>query len=226
MVRAYYDNPGMLRAHLESWAALPRWLQRRLRAIVVDDCSPGTPAIDVVRDLAPAIEVRVFRLDVDVRWNWLGARNVGLHHAPDGWCLVTDMDHVAPVETLVSLVGAGHDPEKIYRFSRVEHTGEKIHEHPNSWFMTREMYWRVGGHDEALSGYYGTDGEYRRRCASTAPVTILREELVRHERVGDASTSRYLRKQPEDARGKQLVKSRGPDWHPLVLSFPYHEEIR
>ena len=88
------------------------------------------------------------------------------------------------------------------------------------------MFWRVGGYDETLSGHYGTDGDWRRRCAATARMQILEDRLIRQEHDGDSSTTRYLRKQPEDAQVKHLVAARGTHWRPKTLSFPYHEVTR
>ena len=85
------------------------------------------------------------------------------------------------------------------------------------------MFWKFGGYDEALCGYYGTDSDARRRWVKTAPVVTLREILIRHEYEGDLSTTRYLRGQPVDRRVQQLIKERGKDWTPRVLSCPYHK---
>ena len=41
--------------------------------------------------------------------------------------------------------------------------------------------------------------------------------------VSDSSTTRYLRKQPEDAGVRQIIAARGKHWTPRTLSFPYHE---
>jgi len=130
------------------------------------------------------------------------------------------MDHILLERTLRTLVYGQHSKGTIYRFSRI---GSKTHPHPNSWFMTKEMYWRVGGYDEALSGHYGTDGEYRRRCAATAPIRIMDVPLELHEHEGDSSTTHYKRKQPEDAAVKGLIRARRPGWRPRTLSFPYIE---
>jgi len=185
------------------------------------------PAEDVLRDITLPFPVRLFQIDVDVRWNWLAARNIGFHHAPAGWCAVTDIDHVIPETTASSLVYGHHDQSVIYGFSRRESTGETIAAHPNSWFLTREMFWRVGGYDETLSGYYGTDGDWRRRLAATAPMEILADRLLRYEYDGDSSTTAYKRKQPEDVAVKQLIAKRKKGWKPKVLSFPYGEiELR
>jgi hypothetical protein len=223
LILPYYENPRFLRQQLAWWGTYPAHLRERLSVIVVDDGSPTAPASEVLTQQPVPVSLRLFRLEVDVRWNWLAARNIGAHHAPRGWMLLTDMDHVLPASTLDALVYGRHSAAVIYGFSRVEHTGEVLAPHPNSWYLTREQFWRVGGYDEALSGHYGTDGDWRRRCAAAASIQILRDRLVRHEFVEDASTTRYLRKQPEDAGVARLVAARGADWRPKTLSFPFHE---
>lgn len=221
LVMPYYENPQFLGQQLAGWLDLPDDLLRNLAVIIVDDGSPSSPAADVLRGTRAA--ARLFRIAVDVRWNWLAARNIGMHHATDGWCLMTDMDHVVAADTLRAIVYGAHDPDVIYAFSRVEHTGERVTPHSASFLMTRDMFWKVGGYDEALSGRYGTDGDWRRRCATVAPMEVLSDALVRYEYVSDSSTTRYLRKQPEDAGVRRIIASRGKGWKPKVLSFPYAE---
>jgi hypothetical protein len=223
LVYPYYDNPAFLRRQIAHWSAFPVELRQYLSAVLVDDGSPLTPAADVLRDIVQPFPIRLFRIRVDVRWNWLAARNIGAHHAPDGWVLLTDMDHQIPLETAEAVVHGEHDPRVIYTFSRQEHTGESIHPHPNSWLMTKAMFWTVGGYDESLSGFYGTDGEYRRRCASVASVQVLTTPLVRYEFVEDSSTTKYQRKAPIDAAAQALIAARSQSWTPRVLSFPYDE---
>lgn len=215
----FYQNHRFLQVQIAHWFTFPAELRRYLSAIVVDDGSPEPARLPAV----VPFPMRLFRIHEDRRWNWIAARNIGFHHAPEGWCLVTDMDHVVPESTAAAVAYGEHNPGTIYGFSRMEHTGEPIAPHPNSWFLTREMFWKVGGYDETLSGHYGTDGDWRRRMAATAPIHILEDRLVRHEYQGDSSTTAYLRKQPEDARVKELVSQRGKGWKPRTLSFPYHE---
>lgn len=216
----FYRNQSFLRQQLAWWATYPAHLRAHLNAIIVDDGSPE-PASDVLRGRELPFPVRLFRIGVDVRWNWLAARNIGFHHAAEGWCAVTDMDHVIPQTTADALVYGKHDPNGIYGFSRIEYTGEKVAPHPNSWFLARTMFWRIGGYDETLSGFYGSDGEWRKRVAATAPLRILEDRLVRHEYQLDSSTTAYLRKQPEDAAVRSLIAKRGKGWKPKTLSFPY-----
>lgn len=218
----YYENPIFLRSQLERWMTYPPELQRMLSIRIIDDGSPNHPAEEVLRGGTWPFQLRLFRIGVDVRWNWLAARNIGMANAC-GWCLLTDMDHVVPQQTLRALVYGKVQPRFIYRLSRREASGQAIHPHPNSMLMTSTMFWGVGGYDEALSGHYGTDGDWRRRCAATAKVFTLPCQLERHEYEHDSSTTHYKRKQPEDGGKKAIIAKRGPGWRPKVLSFPYAE---
>lgn len=222
LIYPFYRNQQFLKTQLAWWCTFPDHLRRQLSAIIVDDGSPE-PALDVLAHGQHPFPIRLFRIQQDVRWNWLAARNIGFHHAPEGWCLVTDMDHVVPETTASAVVYGHHDAEVIYGFSRREYTGVSAPPHPNSWLMTRAMFWNVGGYDEALSGHYGTDGDWRRRCAATAQMHILTDRLIRHEYQQDSSTTSYLRKQPEDAAVKRIVAKRGKGWRPKTLSFAYDE---
>lgn len=220
-VYPYYENATFLRRQIDGWRAYPDAVRAHLRAIIVDDGSPNRPAV-LTGDLP--FPMRVFRVEEDRRWNWLAARNIGMHHAEHGWCLMTDMDHVVPVETAQSLVFGEHDPTVAYAFSRLEHTGGTLHPHSASWFLKKSLFWQVGGYDETFSGVYGSDGIFRRRLLSHAPARILKDFLIRYEHVGDSSTNGYERKTAEDAlRIKQLLSSLTPHHRPKTLTFPYHE---
>lgn len=222
LIVPFYMNTEFLWTQVDGWRRYDDDLRRHLSIIVVDDGSP-VPALKPY--LMP--NFRLFRIEVDKRWNWLAARNIGAHHAADGWLLLTDMDHVVPADTLRAIVYGLHDPKVIYAFSRKEHTGASIQPHSASFLMTRDLFWKIGGYDETLSGHYGTDGEYRRRAAMVAPFQVLADVLVRHERVGDSSTTTYERKLPVDAAAvKRLVAARGVGWQPKTLSFPYKEVTR
>jgi len=218
LIVPYYEQPVFFARQLATWASYPPELSAYLSIIVVDDGSPTSPAAAVER---PALrDFRLFRIGPDVRWNWLAARNIGFHAASEGWCLVTDMDHVLPAETLRACVYGQHDPRVAYAFSRQEYTGASAMPHSASFFLTRKMFWKTGGYDERGSGYYGNDGPFRRKLAKVAAIKVLSDVLVRHEHVDDSYTTRYLRKQAEDAQLKRILAKNDP---PKVLSFPYAE---
>lgn len=219
-VYPYYQNREFFTQQLAGWFRYPEALRAHLSVIVVDDGSPEPLEHIKARPFA----LRQFRIARDIPWNWLAARNIGMHHAAHGWCLMTDMDHVVPAETAEALVFGQHDPTVAYAFSRVEHTGETVHPHSASWFLKKSLFWQIGGYDESYSGSYGTDGLFRRRLMASATTRVLSDTLIRHEHVADASTSAYERKTPADAaRLRQITASLKPNHRPKTLSFPYRE---
>lgn len=221
----FYCNPGMLQRHYTLIAALPKDIKSALRLIVVDDGSPDGPATPPSQKLG--VPVSIYRMLVDRRWNQDACRNLAVHHAETEWVLLTDIDHLVPAETLRAIMTLKLDPKRAYNFSRVSEPGLTPYKpHPNSWLMTRKLYDKAGGYDERYAGIYGTDGMFRSRVAEVAKVNKLPYPLIRvpREVTPDASTTRYLRKQPEDIEGKTRVgaeiKASG-DFTPRRLTFPW-----
>lgn len=241
LVLPYYENPGMLRIHFEAWARFPAQLRELLHVIVVDDCSPKHPAIERLSGAGAPVRglldlgiasFRLFRTGVDVRWNWLFCRNLGVAEARTNWVLLTDIDHLLTGKTLGRLTGKDHDGECVYRFARVDAPDMTPYKpHPNSWFLTRAMFDRIGGYDERFSGFYGTDADFRERVHATAKaVEMLPAALVRYPRevIADASTTTYGRKEPQDRANVPRIRAEreaDPDPRPKRLTFPFEKLV-
>ena len=231
VILPYYRNPDMLALQLERLASYRPEVRDHVRLIVVDDGSPEEEAVPPATP--PPFPLTMFRIDVDVRWNWLAARNIGHHHAVTRWVLFTDIDHLIPEKTAAYIAHGELHEENIYRFSRVNYpAGDLYKPHPNSWLMTRKMFDRTGGYDERFSGHYGTDGMFRDRCAEAAKgVKMLKSRLERVDRgiVPDASTRHYERKAAEDKAGVPRIRAEiqaSGDLKPHRLTFPYREIYR
>jgi glycosyltransferase involved in cell wall biosynthesis len=164
IVFAYYDNPSMLEFQWQQIARYPKALRDRIEVIVVDDASPIAPAASVVRPKSLP-EHRIYRIAKDIPWNQDAARNIGAHEASSPWLLLTDIDHVAPEETLRGLLEMEKDRKVFYTLGRTKFFSDEVREpHPNSYVMTRDMYWAIGGHDEDYAGIYGKDYLFRKRA--------------------------------------------------------------
>jgi hypothetical protein len=227
---AYYENAGMFREQQRVWRSLPADIRAQLHVIVVDDGSPVTPALPHVDETGLA-SFRLYRLGVDIRWNWLACRNLGVHEATTDWVFLTDIDHVVPAATWSALMTKKLDVRAVYRFNRVDAPALTPYKpHPNTWCMTREMFDAIGGYDERFSGFYGTDGEFRDRVNATANKVVMREEvIVRYPRevVADASTTRYGRKEEQDGIHVPRIReerNKLPNWRPLRLTFPWVQQ--
>lgn len=240
LVMPFYDNSSMLALQYRTWLAWPGKLRNRLRVVIVDDGSPTSPAANVPRPYGLP-ELEIYRVTEDRPWHQHAARNLGASVAPDGWMLLTDMDHVLPPESAAMLFKAmdrgGLDEDAVYMLDRVEaDTGEptlgrdgKPKPHPNSFVMTRAMYWRIGGYDERACGIYGTDRMFRERAFAVADRGHLDIPLTRYWRdlIPDASTTTLPRKEGRDPAVKARVVSEiaaSPD-AVLTLDFPWQRVL-
>ena len=224
----YYENPGMLREHQRVWSEYVPEDAARLHTIVIDDGSPEHPAIEAWKSVEQLGSSRLYRTLVDVRWNWLFCRNLGVSEATTTWVLLTDIDHLMPYETLTRLLSRELDEREVYRLSRVSAPDNVPYKlHPNTWLMTRVMFSRIGGYDERFSGFYGSDGEFRDRVYRAArAIVTLPEVLIRYPRtvLPDASTTQYGRKEEQDGEAIPRIRAARDKegiWEPRRLTFPW-----
>jgi len=180
VVFAYYENPSMLKLQWDAIAQFPQAVKNVIEIVVVDDGSPSHPAGEVARgDTLPSHSI--FRIGRDIRWNQDAARNIGAYEARGSWLLLTDIDHMVPPSTLMRLIEMERDPTVIYSFPRIKfETQDARDPHPNSYFMTKDMYWAIGGHDEDYKGIYGKDFLFRKRALRHAKEVLVEgDPLVR-----------------------------------------------
>lgn len=242
IVMPYYLNKGMLSLQFTGWAAWPEEIKDRVEIVIVDDGSPEGHAIDVPRpDGLPSLSI--YRVLEDRPWHQHAARNLGANVAKGEWLLLTDMDHVLKLdaaEALLKRIDMGRlDPLAIYTLARIEAdtglpTMQNGHPkpHPNSFVVTRETFWKIGGYDEDFTGFYGTDRLFRDRAYSRAihghldkvPLTRYWRELV-----PDASTTTLARKDGREIGIKRKVmdakRARGEENVVKVLQFPWEQVL-
>lgn len=222
---AYFDNPQMLARHYEQFRQMPHEVSKRMAVIIVDDGSPDYPAWGEYIGM----KLSVYRVGVNVRWNQDACRNIGVHHAETQWVLLTDMDHMLPVKTAEYLVNNKFDGRMAYKFTRVSEPDMSFYKsHPNSWFLTKALYDKVGGYDERFAGFYGTDFDIRDRLAAQARILCFDEKhLIRvpREITPDAATPKeFGRKSDSDGINIKRIKAERaaePGWTTKRLTFPY-----
>lgn len=233
LIMAYYENPGMLEKQQEIIGAYPKEILENLDWIIIDDCSPEHPASEVFKKIPEINDMRLYRTEVDVPWNQDFCRNLGASEANTGWLFLTDIDHLVPLETMRILMTEDSGFIKVsesYRFTRRDYPGnERYKIHPNSWFMTKELYEKIGGYDERFAGYYGTDGDFRDRLKKIAKIrTFDFVDIIRvgREHIPDASTTTYQRKKPEDGVAIRKIKAaRCANAKPHNLTFRWERLI-
>ena len=162
----YYEAPEMLKVHLENWCAYPDALADRVNIVLVDDGSPKYPAVEVLKSAKlPRSPIKLYRIQENIPWNHGGARNLGMYCVSEGWVLTTDIDLVLDAKNAKKILKFKKDPQKVYQPNRLDLiSGEwtQMKRHPESFVMTRKMFWEIGGFDEDFTGYWnGTFTPFR-----------------------------------------------------------------
>jgi glycosyltransferase involved in cell wall biosynthesis len=208
LIYPYYNSEGILQKQLEGWNSLAKDLIDSLEVILVDDGSPQSPALPVILRNGPLrFKIRLYRVLVDIPWNQHGARNLGAQEADHGWLFMSDIDHQLPEESIRALMEMKLNRKRYYTLQRVTAVKKedgnlkydlmtdaygKPKPHPNTFLVTREVFWRTGGYDEDYCGVYGGDGPFMRWLKKAAPGEHLQEVvLIRWTRdlIPDASQS-------------------------------------
>jgi predicted glycosyltransferase involved in capsule biosynthesis len=226
LVMAYYENGGMLDRHFEEWKTYPK---KDFKVILVDDGSQNDPAINHIKKAKFPVEL--YRIKIDIPWNQNGARNLGMTHA-NGWCLLTDMDHLLSKDQFETLYKLKLSKDTHYVPGRKKANGEWYKRHPNSYIIHKDTYWKAGGYDEAFCGYYGTDATFRRQLGNTSKRVELEETfyltLYGREVIADASTRNYGRKGTKyhTSRNPKLRARKRLNTLPIPpLNFPWERLI-
>jgi len=240
LVMAYYDNPNMLGHHVHKWLGYSDDVRSSLRIIVVDDGSPVSPAVDVIRRyhrqlLVRGLDVKVYRVVPDIPWNQDGARNLGMRVCDTEWALMTDMDHTliqSDAAVMCQYIREGLVSDAYFLPRQFLVDGTEIPVHANTFLFRVADFWRVGGYDEDFAGFYGSDGNFR-KCARGLGLRELPVNfgltVWRREDCDDANTRRYGRKESEfwAARNPTLNAKRvGPPYKAKnPIRFEWRREI-
>jgi hypothetical protein len=231
ILHTYYDNPKMLACHMQEWERYSALTKSKLQIIVVDDCSQKFPAKEVL-EFPKGIQGRCFRLTKNVLYNTLSARNIGFYNAKTKWVLNLDIDHMISAYNLNQLLSiiSTLDENRIYQFRRIEmFTGEEKGSHGAGILLTKELFWKMGGYDERLSGrYYGTSGVHHRRFRMVAgeyvqlpiPLFMFDCRVIKDAINTESTQCRMNNKEKDKAYCKKLKGGKIK-----TMSFPYEEVV-
>lgn len=165
IVIACFGQPKMMARQEESWLSWPKNLQDRVEVVVVDDhgdppYKPGPefdPALPFPEGkVEPGIELKVYRVDTQIPWNQMGARNLGMKEAESSWRLMLDPDMVLTAPNLARIF------ELFPRFRRGHHYKPKLGKNskkpygsPNLYICHEADFWKSGGYNEDFAGAKG-----------------------------------------------------------------------
>lgn len=194
----YYENPGILARQIETWNSYDDEARAQISVALVDDGSPRNPALPVIKANPCKLKIRLWRVLENKPWNQHGARNLAARAVGGNpWLLMTDIDHLLEPEAALKVVRASLKPACHYTFDRVSLPDLLPYKaHCNTFLVTRDAYWKVGGYDEDYCGAYGGDGPFLRALGRLTPerrMAGVRVVRVPRDVMPDASTTEWPR---------------------------------
>ena len=155
---AVYGQPHMLAEQVYTILDYDIEVLRKLNVVIVDDC--GEPQVDVACATVLASQVKgvkLFRVERNIPWNQMGARNLGMEHS-QGHCLLIDPDMVFDGDMMARMMKAA---AKLARGRVIKwglkhvNSGKLDMSSPNTWLIHRDDFFAVGGYDEDFAGNKG-----------------------------------------------------------------------
>lgn len=204
LVMPYHNNPGMLAKHYDVFRTWPEDIKRAVEVVICDDAS-DEPTFPYTYEYGAVVLPRVRRFRIPpphVAWSHRVATNIAASEARGYWLLITDIDHVVPVETWRFLTDDGRPKlrtDVAYRFERVNADGSPYKPHPDSWLFHVSLWSQIQGYDERYRGHYGQNYPFIERVERVAHIEVLPTPLVRYSRddIPDASERVLTRKSTE-----------------------------
>lgn len=207
---AAYGQPLMLEKWWNTLRSYSPEVREKLHVIIVDD--HGEPPVAVPRDILDLMSICVYRVSDDIPWNQMGARNLGMQQAPDGWCLMLDPDMVVEpgvAERLLARIKDMRQGELVKLLLRYTN-GKLDSSSPNAYLIHRKDFAKVGGYDEDYAGHKGWSDVQLMHTLLGARIRFLRPQdlWVRYyhsEDIADA-TVRTLSRNVNHNRSMHLRK--------------------
>lgn len=155
---AIYGQPKMLAHQLATMEDYPQSVRDNLNLIIVDD--HGDPEVtkwDVMHFDSAVNSAQLFRVDSNIPWNQMGARNLAMEHAK-GWCLMIDPDMVFSAGIMTRMLEAQEILQRgqVLKYGlKHKKSGKLDMSSPNTYMIHRDDFFRVGGYDEDFAGNKG-----------------------------------------------------------------------
>lgn len=155
VIWAVYGQPEIMEKQWESLRRLPPLVKARLELVVVDD--HGRPEATIPDDIVESFPCQLLRVEKDIPWNQMGARNLGMHVCRSRVAVMLDPDMVPNTLTWDRLLNQARLLRKgtVVKFSLRYLDGRPEHTSPNTWIITKEDFWEIGGYDEDYAGNKG-----------------------------------------------------------------------
>ena len=150
----YYNSPEVFKSIIDWYEKCDPY--NSFDYTVIDDGSQIHPITEI--EVPP--RWRILRIDEDLGWNNEGARNCLMRDTSNEWNLVLDSDWVIDAKNLNGIrYQIARDLRKEPVYLPGNFGARTIR---NSYLITKDTFWKIGGYDQAFIGYHGVDYSFLR----------------------------------------------------------------
>jgi hypothetical protein len=162
LVHPFYGEQARFENQYKLWLDWPDSVKRLVNIVLIDDGASNpihtwiTPSkLKRINDL----NLTVYRITQDLKWNTPGALNLGFTVAPDPWVLIMDSDCAFDGKNWQKLLDQKPVEEATYQFPR-QRIGDKTEDTDNRRYLPctilihKNTVWKMGGFDEDFTGEY------------------------------------------------------------------------
>lgn len=194
----YNQSKDMVLKHLSYWKQFSSEVLEKMTFFIIDDGSK-VPISDILsNDDIKGIDVRIFRIDKDIKYNIGGMRNLGAKCCNTPYYFILDMDTLINkdcVENLLKLASANINKNKVFKFNRKVLNNNKHPKnnktHPAVCLIRLDDYWKIGGCDEDFVGNYGqTDPHFWYRSKNIVTIEEKRDIYLEYDDDGECDIDR------------------------------------
>lgn len=153
IVWSWYGQRQVMEVHWNRLRALDDRIARAVELVLVDDGHPVP--LEVPADILERFAHQVIRLDRDVPWNQMTARNIGCHHARGRVLLLLDPDMVPQSFGKFWYTTGDMEDRTVIRFCLRSPDGKVNTTSPNTWLVPKAVWDEVGGYNETYQGHKG-----------------------------------------------------------------------
>jgi hypothetical protein len=238
LVYPYYMNGEMFIEQQKRWLAFPTDILDKLRFIVVDDGSPGNPAVNFVLDDHGSLNLELYRIEVDIPWNADGARNLGALFCIHEWMFLSDIDHFLPLDSIRIILSLKVRRFEFFLFKRLMARSawgnlselQPSRPHKSTFLIHWGLYWKAGGFNEDYSGLYSMGWTFRNKLRRFGRKRMLDACVVEYSRevIRDATVSSLPKPGKEERANIKKTLKKNRKFRKSIpanpVRFPWHKE--
>jgi len=178
LIHPFYNDEKRLELQFVEWEKWSERVCRNVDITLIDDCSDhsltlGTKQIEVLKK--KGLEISVYRISDNLKWNTPGALNLGFTVASKPWSLTMDSDCFFDSENWERLLDFKPRDDCLHKFNRrrfgtteASNWLDNTRYLPCTILLHKKIFWALNGFDEDFTGartggygFFDTDFNYR-----------------------------------------------------------------